>query len=384
MNKFLKILSYILVAALASLTTLILGFLLPQSRNVNKLEQLGDLIDACYIGEANRTALEDAAARAMIDALGDRWSYYIPAAEYQAYREQMENAYVGVGITIQADEETEGFRIMEVKENGPAHKAGILPGDILIRADGTDLRGMNSDEIGTLVKGESGTTVKLTVLRSGEEKEFSVTRKEVQTVVATAQMLEGSIGLVTIENFDERCAEETIAAVDRLLDQGAVALIFDVRNNPGGYAKELVKVLDHLLPEGELFRTVDYRGQESVDRSDADCVEVPMAVLVNGNSYSAAEFFAAALSDYDAALVVGEKTSGKGYFQNNFRLSDGSAVSLSIGKYFTPGGVSLEGVGITPDVPVEVDEQTGALIYYGTLAPEEDPQIQAAVEALKN
>ncbi len=384
MNKFLKILSYILVAAIASVTTLIVGFLIPAENDTGKLEQLGDLIDACYIGEVDRVQMEDAAAEAMIASLGDRWSYYIPAAEYQAYQERMANAYVGVGITIQLEEQTRGFRIMEVNENGPAREAGILPGDILIAADGTDVRGMDSDQVAPLVKGKEGTSVKLTVLREGREETFDVRRREVPVVVVTSRMLEGKIGLITIENFDQRCAQETIAAIDELLAQGAVALIFDVRNNPGGYASELVKVLDHLLPQGELFRTVDYRGKERVDYSDADCVEVPMAVLINGNSYSAAEFFAAALSDYDAAVVVGEKTSGKGYFQNNFQLSDGSAVSLSVGKYFTPGGVSLEGVGIIPDIQIEVDEEMAALIYYGQLAPEEDPQIQAAVEALQN
>ena len=132
-----------------------------------------------------------------------------------------------------------------------------------------------------------------------------------------------------------------------------------------------------------MFRTVNYKGVENVDESDADFLDVPMAVLVNGDSYSAAEFFAVALKEYEAAVVVGEQTVGKGYFQTTYNLEDGSAVALSIGEYFTPKGKNLAGVGITPDVVVEVDEETAASIYYGTLSPEEDPQIQAAVEALK-
>jgi carboxyl-terminal processing protease len=174
-----------------------------------------------------------------------------------------------------------------------------------------------------------------------------------------------------------------VAVIRELMDQGAQGLIFDVRFNPGGYARELVKLLDFLLPEGELFRTVDYAGREQVDYSEADCLDIPMAVLVNADTYSAAEFFAAALRDYDAAVIVGEQTVGKGYFQNTFALGDGSAVGLSIGKYYTPGGVSLEGVGITPDVEVDVDEQTLLAIYMGTLDPMEDPQILAAMDALK-
>ena len=197
-------------------------------------------------------------------------------------------------------------------------------------------------------------------------------------------MLEGNIGLITIENFDSRCAEETIAAIEALRSQGATALIFDVRNNPGGYKSELVKVLDYLLPKGPLFRSEDYRGREEVDYSDESHLDMPMAVLVNLNSYSAAEFFAAALDEYDAAVMVGEKTYGKGYFQNTFRLSDGSAVNLSVGKYYTPNGNSLAGVGLSPEVEIIVDSETAAKISAGTLAPEDDPQIIAAVNALKS
>ena len=196
-------------------------------------------------------------------------------------------------------------------------------------------------------------------------------------------MLPGNVGLVTIANFDSRCASESIAAIESLLEQGATSLIFDVRYNPGGYAHELVQLLDYLLPEGDLFIAEDYLGNRSVDGSDASCLEIPMVVMVNGDSFSAAEFFAAALRDYEWATVVGEQTVGKGYFQQSFELSDGSAVNLSVGKYFTPGGISLAGIGVTPDVEVTVDEETWIDIYYGYLEPEEDPQIQAALDLLR-
>ena len=377
-NIVKKALSYVLVAALASFGTWIAGDIIPNS----KLEELSLLIDRRFIGEADQTVIQDAAAEAMVDALGDQWSYYIPASQFESHMEQVENAYVGVGITIQLDEESKGFRIKEVTPNGPAREAGIQVDDILIGAAGQDIRGMDTEGVAGLVKGKENTKVELTVLRDGEEKRFTVTRKKVAVTVATGTMLDGGIGLVTIENFDARCAEETIAAIDSLVEQGATAIIFDVRNNPGGFAAEMVEILDYLLPKGELFRTVDYRDREDVQMSDAKYLDLPMAVLVNRNSYSAAEFFAAALNDYDAAVIVGEQTSGKGHFQNTFELSDGSAVSLSVGKYFTPGGVSLEGVGITPEVPVAVNEETEALIYYNQLPPAEDPQIQAAIAAL--
>ena len=383
MKKFQKFMSYLMVAVFSSILTL--AMTQAKAEPPSKLDALEDLIDEKFIGECDIADLEDAAAAAMIQATGDRWSYYIPADQYAAYAEQMANSYVGIGITIQAEEGKPGFLVTKVNQGGPADQAGMLPGDVLVAVDGVDVREMNVDDTGALVKGEENTTVDITVERAGEELTLTVTRMLVQVSVATAKMLEGNIGLITITNFDTRCAEETIAAMDSLLEQGVEKLIFDVRYNPGGYVHELVNVLDHILPEGELFRSVDYRGNESVDSSDKNCIQgVPMAVLVNGDSYSAAEFFAAALREYDYALVVGEPTVGKGYFQQNYKLEDGSAVNLSVGKYFTPKGVSLaEAGGLVPDVVIEVDEETAMAIYAGTLDPMEDPQILAAIEALK-
>jgi len=290
---------------------------------------------------------------------------------------------VGVGITIQALEENGGFAIIQVNEKGPAAEAGIQVGDILIGVEEQDVRSWTTEEVRNAVRGKEGTFISMKVLRKGEHSTFSVERRKVLTEVATFEMLPNHVGLVTILNFDERCAEETISAIETLLDNGAQKLIFDVRHNPGGYASEMVAVLDYLLPEGDLFRTVHYDGKEHVDTSDADCLEIPMAVLVNSSSYSAAEFFAAALRDYEAAVIVGEQTTGKGFYQNTFRLNDGSAVALSVGKYYTPGGVTLEGVGVTPDRKVELREEDASALYYGTLLPEEDEQLQEAIKLLK-
>ena len=381
-DKLLYFGSYVLVALLATVVTLTM-VQLEIGLKPTKLRQLETLIDEKFIGEADPEKLADAAANAMVKATGDRWSYYIPASEYESYREQSENAYVGVGITIQVAEDASGFLVLEVVPGGPAEEAGIQVKDLLIAVENTDIRSLSLAEVRDLVKGQEETYVSLTVMRQGTGETLYVQRRKVKTPVASAQMLENDIGLVTIENFDERCAEESIAAIESLLEQGARKLIFDVRNNPGGYASELVKLLDYLLPEGDLFRTVRYDGQEHVDKSDADCLEIPMAVLVNASSYSAAEFFAAALREYEAAVVVGEQTVGKGYFQTTYQLSDGSAVALSIGKYFTPKGISLAETGVTPDAMVSVEEETAEGIYYGTLLPEEDPQIQRAVELLK-
>ena len=380
-KKILIVTSYLLVAVLASVATLGVETLL-HKEEPNKLQELEDLILTSFIGDAEKTALEDAAAEAMIGSLDDRWSYYMTTSEFAAHMEQANNAYVGIGITITVEDGVQGFPVKVVNEGGPADESGIQVGDVIVAVEGQSTIGMDANGARDLVRGEEGTQVAITVLRDGVEQTFQVTRKQVQTPVAVYEMLEGNVGLISIVNFDNRCAEETIAAIEALLDQGAEKLIFDVRNNPGGYARELVKVLDYLLPEGELFRTVDYRGKENVDVSDEAHLDIPMAVLVNASSYSAAEFFAAALSEYEAAVVVGEQTSGKGYFQYTYELSDGSGIGLSVGKYYTPKGVSLEKVGITPDVEVPVTEEQAAEIYYDTLLPQDDPQIRAALEAL--
>ncbi len=385
-RRMIRFMSYALTAALAVLLTLV--SIQPSVVSVisgdSKLSQLIRLIDEKYVDEVDLTELEDAGAEAIIGALGDRWSFYVSADEMDSYNEQKYNAYVGIGVTISVCEDGSGLGVLEVTQGGGAESAGVAVGDIITAVDGQSLAGMELNAVSALIQGEIGTDVSLTILRDGETLTLNVTRQQIRTPVAVATLLEDGVGLVRIKNFNQNCASETIQAVKELLEQGAQKLIFDVRYNGGGYADEMVKVLDYLLPEGDLFRTVDYQGKEEVKTSGSSCVDVPMAVLVNGSSYSAAEFFAAALSEYDAAVIVGEQTSGKGYFQVTYELSDGSAVALSIGKYYTPKGNSLEGIGITPDVVVPVDEKTAAGIYAGTLEPGEDPQLQRAIAALQD
>ncbi len=377
-DKLLRFLSYVVVAMLATAITL----QMTMKTGTGKLDRLENLIQERYIGEADGEAMEDAAAAAMVKATGDRWSYYIPASQYEAHKEQSENAYVGIGITIQQAEDGSGFLIVMVNQNGPAQEAGVQVNDLLIAVEDQDVREMTADQVRELIRGEAGTKVSLTVMRQGEHQTLAVERRRIESAVATGQMLADGIGLVKISNFDERCASESIAVIQKLQQEGAKKIIFDVRNNPGGYAEELVKLLDYLLPEGDLFRSVSYDGTEKVDTSDADCLDMPMAVLINGSSYSAAEFFAAALQEYQAATIVGEPTVGKGVYQTTISLEDGSAVALSTGKYFTPKGNSLTDVGVTPDVRVDVDEETAEKIYYGTLGYADDLQIQAAIQVL--
>lgn len=382
--KFRSLLSYVLVATLSAVIGIAIGsdplFL---QGGQSKLDQLVEIINACYVDEVDETAVEDAAAAAMVSSLGDRWSYYIPADSYADHKQVEENAYAGIGVAITTLEDGSGFEVTQVEPNGPAQEAGVLPGDWIIAIDGQSAKGMTTKEAKNLVRGKEGSFVSMTLLRGGEEITVSVERRRYETVVATHRMLDNHVGLVTIENFGDRCAKETVAAVETLLEEGAEALIFDVRCNPGGFADEMIAILDVLLPEGPLFTTVDNAGREETDYSDEKHLEIPMAVLVDRNSYSAAEFFAAALQEYGAAVIVGGKTSGKGYFQNTFEFPDGSAMNLSVGKYFTPHGNSLEGVGVTPDVQQLLTEEEEILRYYDRLEPGKDPQLHAALKALE-
>lgn len=378
-KKALIILSYFATAVCTCSLTI---FLIQRQIPSMKLVSLENLILERFPNEVDKTYIEDAAANAMVEALGDRWSYYVPASSYEQLEESMNNSYVGIGITLEDAQKTGAFRVLAVAEGGPAQQAGMLPEDEIIRVDGEDVDGLSLDDLSARIKGEAGSQVTLVVNRQGEEVTLVVTRNQVNTVVARGNLINGEIGYVRIENFVARSSEETIGVIDDLISQGATKLIFDVRSNSGGYEEELIKILDYLLPEGTLLSNADKAGEEETFVSDAECIDLPMAVLINEDSYSAAELFAAVLSEYGAAKTVGSHTVGKGYYQNLFRLDDGSAVDLSVGRYFTSKGENLEGVGLTPDVQVEMNDEDYALFYYGMLDQEQDAQLQAAVDLL--
>lgn len=385
LKKWQKSLILVLAFAVAILGSAIVTMQLTyreQTPAEAKTAEIGAYLDRFFIDDYDEEKLADAAASAMVEATGDRWSYYLTAEEKSSYDEQMRNAYVGIGVTITAQKELGGMRIEAVTADGPAEEAGLLTGDIITEVEGEKTLDLGMTGTRAKVRGEEGTFVTLTILRGEESFPVSVERRSIQTPVATYEMLDGQIGYIKIANFDTRCAEETNAAMDELIAQDAKALIFDVRNNGGGYKNELVKVLDKILPEGILFQSEDYQGSKQIDRSDADCIDLPMAVLVNQDSYSAAEFFAAAIQEYDWGTVVGTKTVGKGNFQTAFTLSDGSMLNLSIGKYYTPQGRSLTDTGITPDVEIALSDEDGAKLYYGQLEKADDAQLQAAIREI--
>lgn len=326
-------------------------------------------INTLFVGDYDKDAMADAALEAMVDSLGDRWSYYMDAESYAASKLRRSNAYVGIGVTVTYEED--GLHIQSVTAGGPAEAAGLLAGEIIISADGHDLTGVNTSGA-SYIQGEKGTSVLLVVLdEGGASREVSVLRRQIKSDPVTYELLEGGVGYVALSNFYRGSADSVEAAVEELLAQGAATLLFDVRGNPGGYLNELVELLDYLLPEGNIFQSGNSSGPKKVTKSDADCVDVPMAVLVDGDSYSAAELFAAQLRESVNAPIIGQPTCGKGYSQQALTLPGGRALNISTKTYYTGAGISLIGIGLTPDVVVE---QTG----------EGDAQLEAALSLIRN
>ena len=349
----------------------------------DKLAEAADIIRENYIGEYEESELTDRAIDAMVASLNDRWSYYMTAEEVAAYEMSSRNSYGGIGIVVQ-DSEDNVARVLKVYEHSPAGEAGVFPGSLFLAVDGQDVSGMDKVSVVDLVRSAiaRGQVVLRFLCPDGAEREYSLTPGDVYTEPVRFQALPSGLGYVRVENFEGRSAESAIAAVESLRARQVPGIIFDVRENPGGQLSELLKLLDYILPEGKLFISRNIDGSEDIDYSQPSCVELPMVVLINEDSYSAAEFFAAALREYDWAELVGAQTSGKGYAQITVPMTDGSAIHISHIAYFTPKGVCLAGVGLTPDLSVELGEEERTLLYYDMLPLEEDPQLAAAEQLL--
>lgn len=353
-----------------------------QETRYKKLKEVTDIVDKYYVGDYEEADALELAAAGYVAGLGDVWSGYYTAEQTASIREEESNQYVGIGVSYGIQEDNL-YEITAVTPGGPADKAGMLPGDRLLTADGVDVNTLESpDDLGALVKGEVGTLVTITVDRAGEELTFQITRDTILVYSVTSQLLEGSVGYIAISDFNSNVEKEFRSHMESLTAQGAKAFVFDVRNNPGGYVSVMHDMLDSLLPEGPVITMVDKAGTEMPLTSDKACLEVPMAVITNAYSISAAEFFAAALQEYGMATVVGEKTGGKGYSQQTFMLSDGSSVNLSTTRYYTPKGNSLAETGVTPDQTVELSVEDLSLLLSGKLEPAEDEQLQAALQTV--
>lgn len=318
--------------------------------------------------EADLDGAADKALGALVDGLGDRWSYYLDEEYYQVVSDNRANNYVGVGITVSYDDER-GLLVEEVTSGSPAETVGILPGELIVAADGVSLAGEARHTATELIRGEVGTQVTLTVMSAdGSLRDLVCVRARLRNSSASGKMLEDNIGYIYLANFYSGSADSFQKMTDGLLSDGAEKLIVDLRNCPGGYVDELTEILDYLLPEGPVFTHDPRWWGKTVYESDAACIDVPMVVIVNKDSYSAAELLAAQLRESVNAPIVGEVTSGKGYSQITFRLPNGGGIGLSTATYCTGSGHSLIGEGILPDVLIEGDSNA---------------QLQAAIDLLK-
>ena len=332
--------------------------------------EIEKIIDDNYIGDADYNELYNAAAAAMVKSIGDKWSYFMNAEEYEAYKLSSSNEYSGIGVSVKVNSSGE-FEVFSVEESSPTANAGIAVGDIITAIDGEDVSDKTLEDVSLLIRSKVNKDFPMTLESGGDTKTVTVACEIIYKNPVSSRLLDGNIGYIKISNFEAGSSENTKKAIEQLLQTGATSFIFDVRNNPGGLLTELVDLLDYILPEGDLFISVDKSGKETVQTSDKVSLKNKMIVLVNGNSYSAAEFFAAALQEYNWATVVGEQTTGKARSQITLELSDGSAVHISTHKYLTPNRVDLaEAGGVTPDIAVAQDDE------------KTDKQLETAINAL--
>ena len=332
--------------------------------------EIEKIIDDNYIGDADYNELYNAAAAAMVKSIGDKWSYFMNAEEYEAYKLSSSNEYSGIGVSVKVNSSGE-FEVFSVEESSPAANAGIAVGDIITAIDGEDVSDKTLEDVSLLIRSKVNKDFPMTLESGGDTKTVTVACEIIYKNPVSSRLLDGNIGYIKISNFEAGSSENTKKSIEQLLQTGATSFIFDVRNNPGGLLTELVDLLDYILPEGDLFISVDKSGKETVQTSDKVSLKNKMIVLVNGNSYSAAEFFAAALQEYNWATVVGEQTTGKARSQITLELSDGSAVHISTHKYLTPNRVDLaEAGGVTPDIAVAQDDE------------KTDKQLETAINAL--
>lgn len=349
----------------------------------SKLEEIQALMETYYLEDIDAEQVEDYLYKGAVAGLGDIYAAYYTEEEYQSMIDSTNGSYYGIGVEISQNMTTGIITISRIFEGSPAEEAGLLPGDVIYRIAGEEVTGEDLNKVVALIKGEEYTTVTVEVARDGESGylEFEVERRTIEVPTVESEMLENQIGYIAITSFDDVTTEQFMTALDTLESQGMEALVVDLRNNGGGLVSSVCAILDRLLPEGLIVYTEDKYGNREEEYSDAEhYFDKPLAVLVNGNSASASEIFAGAIKDYGIGTLVGTTTYGKGIVQKIYPLSDGTAVKLTVSKYYTPKGNNIHGTGIEPDVTVELDED---LRYEVEVPKEEDNQLQAAIKALK-
>ncbi|MGI6261357.1 MAG: S41 family peptidase [Acutalibacteraceae bacterium] len=352
----------------------------------SKLSEIDQKVRKNYLNELDQTALNNAIAQGYMNGIDDKHSYYLTQAEYTARQLELSGQMVGIGVDVTLQQDGT-IAVTRVTPNSPAAAAGIQKGDILQRVGDQELTANDYSRLSDLIGGESGTEVELTVLRGEESIPLTATRKQFDMVTVDYRLMENGIGYLRITEFTDGAENEngTAAqfrtAVSSLTAQGATGLVIDVRNNPGGSLSAVSSVLDQILPAGNIVSSAGKDGARQVlYTSDSNQLSLPLAVLVNQNSASAAELLACAVKDYGKGTIVGATTYGKGTMQQLFALTDGSAVNLTIAKFFPPVSDNFDGVGVAPDIVAELSEDLQERFYF--LTDDEDTQLKTAVSAL--
>lgn len=350
--------------------------------NVQKIEYMESLIDEYYLEEKDEDKLAEGMYTGLIYGLGDPYSRYYTAEEYEEENSSTEGAYVGIGILMQENPEG-GVVIIQCYEGGPGEAAGLLAGDIISKVDGEDITELSVSDVADKVKNSGKDQVTLTVHRENVEEplEITVPITDVELPSVFHEMLDEHVGYIRISEFKGVTYDQYRAAFSDLSDRGMEKLVVDLRGNPGGLLTSVCDILNEILPEGLIVYTEDKYGNREEERSSGEStLEMPLSVLVNESSASASEIFAGAVQDYGIGTIVGTTTYGKGVVQSIRKLSDGSAVKLTVSNYYTPNGNNINKVGITPDVEVKLDTD---LLNKDEISHEEDNQLQAAIQALE-
>lgn len=351
---------------------------------LKKMSTMKGIVSKYFLYDVTEEQYEDSVLKGLMEALDDPYSTYYTAEEYAELMEQTEGVYYGIGAYVSQSQDTKVLTITKPFKGGPADQAGIMPGDIIYKVEGEVVTDQDISTVVAKMKGEKGTQVKLTVLRGEtmEEIDFTVTRDEIKVPTVEYKMLEDKIGYIYVLQFDKVTVDQFINAIDDLEAQGMKGLVIDIRDNGGGLYSSCVEMLERLIKKDKLLVYTETKSGERDDEysKDDDSVDVPMAILINGNSASASEIFAGAIQDYHLGTIVGTQSFGKGIVQSVMPLLDGSAVKLTISNYYTPSGDSIHKIGITPDVVVELDK---SLVGKTEISVEEDNQLQAAIKELK-
>lgn len=348
--------------------------------NMAKICQIEEMLDTYYVEDYDKELAEELMYTGLVAGVGDPYTYYLSADSLAEQVEKNSGHFVGIGVEIYAGDD--GYIVVSsVTPGGPAEAAGILAEDKITEVDGESITGKTAADVSALVKGEEGTDVTLTIFResTGEVLEKTVTRQDIQVQTVSWRMMDDNIGYISITNFRENTYNQFKEALDTLEAEGMEKLVLDLRNNTGGLVKSAHEIGEELLPEGIMVYTMDKEGNREDTLCDDVYNDVPMVVLVNGNSASAAEILAGAIQDTGRGELIGTTTFGKGLVQRLFTLPDGSGLNVTIQKYYTPNGTSIHGVGITPDYEVELPEEYA---QQANIPAEADTQLQKAVEVL--